>query len=610
MKKLSIVFLFLLCNTALWAAWIEHCPVTVTQPDGTEIHCFVTGDEYYQRVCDSAGYTLIRDPQSGWVMYAFVRNDSLLPSGYRVGAVDPTTLGLTPNQDISPSLKTAIRQQFWDNTPKQKKSFSPLNGTNTRTGTLNNIVIYIRFADEPEYTRIRKNVEIYFNDTAKGQSLYSYYRDISNGQFHIISTFFPETTDTLILSYQDTNVRAYYQPYDQTTNPIGYTDYEERSKREQFLLHNALLAVQSQIEAQFSTAQLDYNGDNLVDNICFVIKGNVGDWRALLWPHRWSLFHTEDYLNGVRVYDYNLILENHLLGTGNGKQSVLIHETYHTLGAPDLYRYENNSITPVGGWDIMAENTIPPQSSTVFISETYGQFIEPVSEITTAGTYTVYQIWDRTPGHNIGYKIALPNNPNEYIYVEYRKKTGQIYESNTPGTGLIFYRVNTTIDGNGGGPPDQVYIFRPYAYNNETQGLLVSAYFSALFRSGFSDSSNPPCFLSDNSPCGNIYIDSISHSGSDSMTFRIHFLRTQINSPSSEKVKIYPNPAQGLLYIDLQGKSASKTVLYNLLGIKVFETSENDSVITINTADYPAGSYVVRIFCGDEIITQKIIISD
>ena len=38
---------------------------------------------------------------------------------------------------------------------------------------------------------------------------------------------------------------------------------------------------------------------------------------------------------------------------------VLAHEFGHSLGSPDLYRYYDDSTTPVGEWDIMGWNTSP-----------------------------------------------------------------------------------------------------------------------------------------------------------------------------------------------------------------------------------------------------------
>jgi hypothetical protein len=88
MKKLSLLFGFLLASVfMMYASYIEKFPITVTQPDGTEIHCFTTGDEYYNWVHDADGFTLIRGTETGTVVYAKLKNDELVSSGYRVGSM-------------------------------------------------------------------------------------------------------------------------------------------------------------------------------------------------------------------------------------------------------------------------------------------------------------------------------------------------------------------------------------------------------------------------------------------------------------------------------------------------------------------------------------------
>ncbi|MDR2868617.1 MAG: hypothetical protein LBV46_03650, partial [Bacteroidales bacterium] len=419
MKKVAL-FVVAIClhTTVLWAAPIENYPITLEQPDGTTVACFLSGDEYYNWVHDAQGYTLIRDAATGWIVYARLENDKLVSSGYVVGSIEPASLGLQPRTIVSAAKRTQLRQAFHANTTtsgERSSSRSPQAYT-PRTGTLNNLVIYIRFADEQEFTRQKSTIEDLFNGTARGSSLYSYFRDISDNNFSITSSFYPNNSAATILSFQDTFPRAYYQPYNATTNPIGYDedDGDESRIREHNLLRSALEALTPQIEADFTSSQLDYNNDGNIDNICFVIQGSPGAWSSLLWPHRWSLYSSPSvYISSRRAYDYNLILESHIFSASNGRQSVLVHETYHTLGAPDLYRY-SQTFDPVGKWDVMCSNTVPPQSSSAHISNKYGKFIADPPTIVSSGTYTVYDIWDRTPGHNIAYKIASPNSATEY----------------------------------------------------------------------------------------------------------------------------------------------------------------------------------------------------
>ncbi len=167
-----------------------------------------------------------------------------------------------------------------------------------------------------------------------------------------LPSHFSRAPDEYVLSYEDSNPRAFYMPYNSVTNPEGYTNDSQRTLREHTLLVNAVEWVN--INSPVPTSlDLDYDNNNRVDNVVFIIKGGTTAWSTLLWPHRWSLYSQDVYIHGKKVHDYNFQLETSLAGSGVG---VLCHELYHSLSAPDLYRYVNNDITPVGGWDLMASN--------------------------------------------------------------------------------------------------------------------------------------------------------------------------------------------------------------------------------------------------------------
>ncbi|MDR3047047.1 MAG: T9SS type A sorting domain-containing protein [Bacteroidales bacterium] len=621
MKKLFILFLFALLSTPTFAVWTDHYPIETKQPDGTVIQCFMTGDEYYLRVHDANNFTIIREPHTGWLVYAQLENDKLVSSGYKIGTVNPADVGLTPGIDISTAQKTLLRDNFYQNTPQKPNLPNHSNKNRSensiRTGTLNNLVIYIRFADDSEFTRTKSSFESYFNNPSPNTSLYSYFRDISDQKFWIISSFYPETTDSIIVSYQDSHNRNYFLPFDSVTNPDGYaTEGPDRRLREHTLLHDALIAVQFQIESAFTSADLDYDLDDFIDNICFVVKGNASDWNTLLWPHRWSLYtynYEENpmYILGKLVWDYNLILENHMLTASNGKQSVLIHETYHTLSAPDLYRYSNDDITPVGKWDVMASNNIPTQSSSAYVSMKYGYFLDSVPEITMSGTYAVYHIWDRTPGHNIAYRIKSPTSTEEEeIYLEYRKRVGVPAESGVPGEGIVIYRINPNIHGNSDGSPDEIYVYRPNASDNHTNGSLNSANFrSQNFRVTFSNTSNPPCFLTDNSlGFDEIVIDEISASGADSMTFRITIPGSGVQPVDANHCLIYPNPTKDILHIEFSQNQPNKIEIYNIIGELIEVVTTIQSKTTINTSQLSAGTYFIKMYDENKVTVQKFII--
>jgi len=52
------------------AAWFDDMPVTLKQPDGTIIRALQTGDEFHNWAHDRNGYTIVRDPNTGYWSWA------------------------------------------------------------------------------------------------------------------------------------------------------------------------------------------------------------------------------------------------------------------------------------------------------------------------------------------------------------------------------------------------------------------------------------------------------------------------------------------------------------------------------------------------------------
>jgi len=512
MKKLLLLFVAIIVYSATHAAYFTNLPINVKQPDGTVVKAYATGDEFYRRVSDENGYTIIRDTKTGFLVYAILENDELVSSGYFVGKTDPASVNLVKEIDISGGKKELIRQNFLKMAPQKEDLpgyIAPKGAKNA--GTINNLVIYIRFSDDPEFTSDPLVYEDLFNKDETGESMYRYFYDVSNGTLSIHSTFYPAPQGSAIVSYQDINPRSYYE------------GVSNNAAIEHALLKRAVEAVSNQIPTGLN---LDFDNDGYVDNICFVIIGDPGPWNSLLWPHRWALYYEYVYIDGKRVWDYNVQIENNLFTASNCRHSVLAHEMFHTLSAPDLYRYNDNTITPVGGWDLMASQTIPPQSTGAFMKFKYGGWIDEIPEITSPGVYTINNIWADSGNC---FKIQSPNSASEYFVIEYRDKS-VIWDSRLAGSGLIISRINTAVaDGNSGGPPDEIYIFRPGG-NGATNGTLSNAYFSNQSgRTSFSDTTDPACILAGGSPgLGGIIISDIGNSGGETMSFRVSFPSTGV----------------------------------------------------------------------------------
>ena len=479
------VALLLLTMSSVDAAPLENTPVTITQPDGTVLRLLASGDEYYNWVHDADGYTILQDPITGYYVYARLVNGELVSTRLVAGASSPESAGLRPHLNISPERMGSIRQSSLDHTARVRGEAIH---SAPKTGTINNLVIFIRFAGESEFSAAMSTYTDMLNSSTVGaNSLLNYYQEVSYNTLTVSSGLYP-TPGAAIVSYQDGHPRGYYQPYNAATNSGGYTGGDlgsERTIREHTLLRDAIAYINGL--GQFpGGASIDGDDDGVVDCLTFVVSGQPTGWASLLWPHQWSLFTYTVTINGRTVDNYSFHL-NSSLDTG-----VLAHEMFHVLGAPDLYHYSYDGFHPVGSWDVMENDQNPPQHMGAFMKFKYGTWINSIPTISSPGTYVLNPLTSPT---NNCYRIESPHSATEYFVVEYRRETGT-FEPSLPGTGLLVYRINTLADGNAQGPPDEVYLYRPGGTPSSDGSVSAAQFSSNVGRIAINDGTDPSSFLS------------------------------------------------------------------------------------------------------------------
>ena len=522
MKTFKFILPIIVSISALFATWFDDIPRTITQPNGQILSCFVSGDQYGRRLHDEDDYTIVLNEVDGYYYYAIPGiNNELIPSTFIPGTVDPKTYGLEPG--LAMSLAEYNRNKdFYHNSESERDSRDA-----PTSGEIAQINVFIRFADDPVFPNPRSYYDVVFQADEGEPSLRDYYWEVSYNSLWVNTFHFPGSIDDVNTAYQDEHPRGYYQPQS-GTNPDGYQNDNERTQREHTLLANALNAISSEVSP---LTDIDANDDGYVDAVSFVIYGQPGDWAELLWPHRWSLYSQTVTINGAQVWDYLFMLsESWYFNVG-----VLCHEFFHVLGAPDLYHYDGGgSPSPVGGWDVMEANTNPPQYPSAFMKYKYGDWLPNLPEITESGVYTLNPLQQQ---ENAIYKIASPNSDSEYFVVEYRRKDG-IYDSNTPGNrnGLVVYRINTAAgNGNAGGPPDEVYCYRPGGTLQNNGNFDNAPYSSDYNHTQINDDTNPSCFLYNDGTGGegglNIYAVT---EADETISFTVSFGQPTINVDPDE----------------------------------------------------------------------------
>jgi len=526
-RKFGFILSVSLLLSSTYAAYLKNVPQVITQPDGTIIHCFASGDEFHNWLHDSAGFTIIQNPQTGYYVYADLSGEELIASQYIVGKVNPASVNLRPEMNISAQAWREKRDAFFADIPVINRHKAKKN-----EGHIHNLVFFIRFADQTGFSKIFSSIESIHNDSssADANSMYNYYRTISYGKMYVTSHLFPTPDGDVVLSYQDFYPRSYYSPKT-ASNPNGY-DYNNKNSRKTALLQRVIEFFQDSVP---TSIDLDYDNDGNIDNVCFLVAGNSDGWNDLLWPHRSWLYGVNESINGKRVWDYNFLLENHVSGPG-----TITHEMMHSMDAPDLYHYNYSLPTPVGIWDLMASTASTPQGLGAYMKYKYGGWIDEIPIIDEPGTYTLYPA-NGNSSEKTAY-IIYPDpwySSDEFLVLEYRNTASNIFENNLPGSGIVIYRINDLFNGNSGYDGkdilDEVYIFRPNG-TITVDGSLSQAHFAAGTdpspRTEFNLYTSPYPFYSKGKVINNVLITNITEAG-DSIQFTITM---------DEQPNIYPNP--------------------------------------------------------------------
>ncbi len=527
--RILLLAMLLLGVTSIFSAPFQNVKKILKQPDGTELHCFASGDEFYNRLHDADGFTIVQ-AENGYFVYATVdARGNVVPTEYVAGITDPKALGLRPNVMISQDDYQKIRQER----TAMMRDVKDTDDEILNHGVYNNIVVFIKFKGDADMTTSASTVESMFN--ANGYydiSMNNYFKKATYNQLSMVSHYYPLPEGDKVIAYEDIYPRNYYQPYNPVTNPDGYTDQAER---EFPLLKRAIESIADQIP---DTLDIDRNNDGYVDNVIFVVKGNVGDWAELLWPHMWSMYGEEAYIHGKRVWTFNFQLET----SSYFSVSTLCHEMSHSLGFPDLYHYNTGTdhLSPSGPWDLMCANANPPQHSSTYMKYEYGTWIDEIPEITEYGTYTIEaNSWEG--GRRNCYKIAS-NNPHQYYLLEYRNKNN-FFEKGLPTSGLLIYRIDTRYHGcadyNGYNTFDEVYIFRPGGSQTQNGSINAAAFSKNHERTEFNINTDPYPFLNKNTEDLTFNICNISETG-DQMTFTYCPIDTEI-VPANLKINVNAN---------------------------------------------------------------------
>ena len=113
MKRILTLLVLMMLGAAAMAAPVTNMPVLRVQPNGDTLRCWVSGDEFFHRLHDADGYTIVQNVKTGMYVYAALENGVLVPTEYVPGRVNPAQVGLKPN--LMPSAEELKRlHHLWD----------------------------------------------------------------------------------------------------------------------------------------------------------------------------------------------------------------------------------------------------------------------------------------------------------------------------------------------------------------------------------------------------------------------------------------------------------------------------------------------------------------
>lgn len=404
----------------------------LTNPDGSEIEVRGWGNQYYAVFETLDGFTVVKDPETGYFQYARLSEDEnhLLPTGSRVGEVDPKSLGLQPHIRIKPQAakQQALKAQSlsgpsrrWEVRRAEKKrqisgrpavaNLETAPPSRTTVGNYVGLCLLIEFPDVAS-TISQTDVDDFCN--LPGYSGF--------GNSGSVRDYFFETSDGK-LTY--TNVVTAY--YTAAHNRSHYTDPSvSQGTRARELIVEALDHLVDQ-SFDFSGLTSDSSGYIYALNV-FYVGPVVNNWAEGLWPHSWSLASAYNVAGGKRFFDYQI--------TNMGSQlslATFCHENGHMIcDFPDFYDYGYES-RGVGNYCLMGfggnDDRNPVHVCAYLKNEAgWATSLKPI----TTGTATI------TAGQNDFY--IFKKNDVEYFLVENRRQQGR--DASLPDAGLAIWHID------------------------------------------------------------------------------------------------------------------------------------------------------------------------
>jgi M6 family metalloprotease-like protein len=420
------------------------------QPDGVSVTVSVHGSARSLYFKDAHGFPALL--QNGWLVYAQPDEEGILqPSGLLLGHEDPQEHSLQPLSGlpaipppragtVSPGQRLHPRIQSASAAPAKHNGSNLPHASAATTGTVDNLVLLLRFSDHGPGGQNRTlppdaDVSTIMNAVggdpvlAPTGSVRDAYLEYSYNQL---------TLDSVVVGWLDVpNTEVYY-----ANNNSGLTS----------LTWDLITDGLNLADPLVDFSQFDDDNDGVIDSITFLHSGYGAEWVSTdqygtsyfdrMWSHRWSI-PTWTSAEGVTVSDYHISPGLWgVSGSEPGHIGVVVHETGHFFGIPDLYDTNGNG-QGIGNWDVMAAGSWGfdgsqqnPTHMSAWTKMNLG-WMQP--QLLGPGTGLVLQ---ELANHPEAFLIQNGYPQGEYLLLEYRNQVG--FDAAIPQPGLLVWHVDET----------------------------------------------------------------------------------------------------------------------------------------------------------------------
>jgi M6 family metalloprotease-like protein len=309
------------------------------QPDGSQIKLKGWGNQNYAVFETLEGYTVIKDPLTGFYQYAKLSADKnyLEPTEVGVGQADPGNLGLEKHlraaRDATVRMSRVAYEPMgsksrWEERRERTKEAQRLAMMSPglfrappkeeTKGEYVGLCIPIQFPDDPGSIS-QSEIEDFcnkkgYNGFGNAGSVYDYFYDVSSGKL--------KYTNIVAPYYTAKNSKDYY-----TNRNIPHPD------RAMELIEEAVSDLK---EKGFDFSRLSADDEGYIYAVNVFYAGlRTNNWAEGLWPHSYHLSWPYEVGSDKKVYDYQITDMSYELSI-----ATFCHENGHMVcNFPDLYDY-------------------------------------------------------------------------------------------------------------------------------------------------------------------------------------------------------------------------------------------------------------------------------